>query len=701
MSATPITTTSDARGTFRFHGFPPGHAEVSVRALGFAPSALLVGPGAPARIVMKRLGSVAFTLIDAQTGEAVSGPAEAEVLVRDGGAWRREGEPIALEPGIARRIGEIAPGARVLNVRAPGYLARAGEPFDVASGQTRDLGPLALVRGHRVTGTVVDASTEAPILGASVTVQGEKLHGPKPAPAWTWPVARSADNGAFALDGLPSGELLLVASAEGYADAAAHRQRVLLSDQEDDARAPLLFRLERPGELLVRVVDRMRAPVPGVMIVVATADGTYASGTTESTDTKGEMIFEGLTAGSVTVFSARGRMRMGLARPATIQAGRRTEMIIPETGVLVRGRVLSGGRPVPAVVFLGSVAAPPAWGERAMTYELRDVPPGLTTVAVLRPAEAEDGSFEAGRYTSTVTEFSVPDGLSTFSHDIAVEPYTLGPGERLDNQPVTITGHLLDADTGAPLTLGIWAGQHDRLAAPTDDAGRFEVVLPRGGRWQLMARVPESHEWWFGESVEVVVEAGKIVSAPDPLVVTARRPRRLLLRVTQRVGGGVIPLLATCSPLKGGSEPDASLGGNWGSRASADALGIVSLRVDDPGSTDVVCLVPGLGLVIASGLTPSSDPEPPLVSLELGATGGARVAASLAEGVALREPFTGRGLALGFKAGEFPGALLSAEGSDLILRGLPAGAWGVSFADWRRSSLAISAGEIATILPPP
>lgn len=700
------TATSDPKGAFALHGFPPGAASLVAKAAGFAGGQAIANAGEPARIVLRRLGSIAFTLADAETGASIAGPADVEILSRSSGGWSPQGEPVRLETMTPCRLADVDPGARALTVRVAGYLPRSVEPFDVASGQERDLGIVALVRGRRVNGRVLDAETEAPVPGATVTV-AEHASRLRDATKPRWPVATTGEDGGFALEGLASGELQLLASAEGYADSPAHRVRVTLGSEDDDSRAPLIFRLERPGELLVRVVDRQGAPVPGVKLAATTTWGAWIPGPTERTDAAGEMLFGPMAAGRVTVLRADRAQEPGGGRlaEAVVRAGLRTDALVQEAGVLVRGRVLSGGRPVPALVFVGDFRDTREWDRRAPTYELRDMTPGRHDVTVMHAAANPDGTWSSGRGSTQDVVIVVPDGVAVLEHDIDVsfsEPEAPDPD---DEKPATVSGRLVDGDTGAAITLGIWAdgSRGGRIAAPSDEQGRFSITLPHAGTWRLMAQVPESQEWWFGPPVDVVVSAGKVVSAPDPLVVTAVRPRRLRLRVVQRTGEAQIPLRGTeCRPL---SAPyvsnDGTIRPDYGAPAEADALGIVSLRIDSPGSADVVCVVPGLGILIAPGLLPSHDAEPPLLALELAATGSVRIPAGLHDGIRLLEPITGRSLSIAAQPSALLGSLLSFEAGDFVLRGLPPGAWGVSFADGRRTSVVIETGTTADIPSPP
>lgn len=228
--------TCDAQGRFTLGGLRPGSHELSVYGenLSLLEPVLVKAPASGLTVKAARLGVVRLTL------RAPAGAA----LPRSAYVWRHT--PSGGGSGSGHRIlpeGRMEfigfRGPERLDIRVEGYV-RVEREVDVKPGAQVDLGTIALEVGLTLKGHVRDPSGQ-PVAGAHLTYAGASE-------------ATSAEDGAFALEHLPAGPVLIEVDAEGF---LALGQTLTVASEGP----PVVLTLSR-GALLTGVVkDAQGRPV--------------------------------------------------------------------------------------------------------------------------------------------------------------------------------------------------------------------------------------------------------------------------------------------------------------------------------------------------------------------------------------------------------------------------------------------------------
>ena len=161
------------------------------------------------------------------------------------------------------------------------------------------IGVFAQTGTYRIAGTVINATTGAPVQGATVAVLAvEDSH--------RITAAHSANDGRFAVDGLPAGKFQLTASKRGFTTAAydEHEQfssAIVTGETQDTSN--LVFRLT-PGAVLRGVVTADGGdPVEGARVMLFTRPQTHDPGAKTQqadasiTDDTGSYEFDNLPKG--------------------------------------------------------------------------------------------------------------------------------------------------------------------------------------------------------------------------------------------------------------------------------------------------------------------------------------------------------------------------------------------------------------------
>jgi hypothetical protein len=325
-------------------------------------------------------GALTGTVRDASAGVALAG-----VTVRVAGQS-------ALTDASGRfSIGGLAAGDVTLEASASGYVTQQ-QGVTIVAGQTVDVVvQLATVpapgRGS-VVGTVVDATTGAPISGATVAGAGRSV--------------TTDSTGGFALTDLAPGTLTLTVSATGY---STRQQTVAVTS--GSATAITVSLPQATGTVTGTVRNgATSAPIPGATVRVGSLTAT--------TDANGRFSLAGLRTGSATLeVSASGFVTQQQA--VTVTEGS-TEVVValPEVGPNIAVTVTWAAQPFDLDAHL---SGPGAGGTRFHVSFVNKNPvpyAGLTmdTAAgfgpeqiVVRP-DPSGGQFVPGEYRFWVDNFS-------------------------------------------------------------------------------------------------------------------------------------------------------------------------------------------------------------------------------------------------------------------------------------------------------
>jgi hypothetical protein len=145
------------------------------------------------------------------------------------------------------RIGGLHEGTLNVEVRVPGFASHKLPQREAAHSEKIDFGTIALDSGATINGTVIDATTSAPVQA--------RVRAPRPNPSGPrlslvmkdWIEAASDENGQFQVAGLNGGDYRLLVEAPGFAPALTERITVGREAGESDAGTVRLSRARRLG----------------------------------------------------------------------------------------------------------------------------------------------------------------------------------------------------------------------------------------------------------------------------------------------------------------------------------------------------------------------------------------------------------------------------------------------------------------------
>ena len=585
--------TSDVAGVASFAAVVAGNYLVAIDAPGRSPvraTRFLHGhPGTVERVVIPLASGVAVSgTVTDSAGRPVAGARVVAVdagaagatvdLARDGAASGKDG---------AWSLPALAAGTYRLAVAHGSHPIEIGQPLTVGEHPVVGI-DLRLPDGCRLRGAVRGRGGE-PIAGARVAASARGT-GAVDAPARS---AVTDEQGRFQLDGLPAGEVDVVAQAAG---AAAPPARASL---EPGAPAEVTFVLDQDET----IAGTLRAtgtgqPVAEAMVVARPAEvvpGQRLRGDLSTvTDGDGGFVVRGLAPGKSYLLYAAGpgQAIAGAAYRqralATVRAGSRDvglELAVPRA---IRGRAVLPGGSAPSLftVALGS-SAPVPFGAGSGEFSLRGIAPGEHRLRIDGP-----------EFQRRVLLVDVPaDG------DVDLGTVDLSAGRRLTGVVTSASGAPVE---GARVTFGArlvgdatsaarMEGRDDLggRQATTSADGSFALAGVGDGPGVLVAEHPE-----LGRSRPMRVPAG----AAGPLTVALEPVGRVDGRVVEGERGvaGVSVFLDTV--------PDS---GNT-ITAVTDSDGEFSLRSVSPGNYRAAAALPHDGAGAASVTRP--------VTVEPGAT---------------------------------------------------------------------------------
>jgi hypothetical protein len=274
-------------GSFRFTDVPPGTYQLRS---GNAVAALSVVQGDVAMDLVIPTGSVAGVVLDAQTGDPVSGAGVLLYVPAATGAT--PGPAIDQVFGRAQTAGDggfhmdgVDPGTYSLRVSATDFATSKQDGIAVTAAQPTTVS-FRLDEGGTVVGTVRDESGN-PVAGARVTAHNESLGISDPRGSAN---VVTGQDGTFTLRALAAATYALVAAADGFASSSA---QVAF----DGTALHVDLKLTIGGALTVHAVDGTGKPVAGAVITMTTLPPGAASPGRLATDADGLAKFAHLGAG--------------------------------------------------------------------------------------------------------------------------------------------------------------------------------------------------------------------------------------------------------------------------------------------------------------------------------------------------------------------------------------------------------------------
>jgi protocatechuate 3,4-dioxygenase beta subunit len=214
------------------------------------------------------------------------------------------GEPAAGEEPEIPFFGGSSGGPRV-RATARGFVSATSEPFAIGAGANVTAPTIKLSRGATVRGRVTEPGGK-PVAGATVEVGYEsaggaffdEMFGGSRAGAAT--TLRTAADGTFAAETVPSGPVTFTASAPGWAPT-----RVGVTVAGEAAPEPFDLRLRPAREIRGRVTGPDGAAVAGASVSVAGGTGggaeAYVAPVSASSGADGTFALKGLPPGSHAV----------------------------------------------------------------------------------------------------------------------------------------------------------------------------------------------------------------------------------------------------------------------------------------------------------------------------------------------------------------------------------------------------------------
>ena len=445
-----------------------------------------------------------------------------------------------------------------LSVKAPGYQAKAFVPWPqphglspVVAGETQTI-DVALLRGGRIEGEVVDAGGEA-IAGAIVEATSAGRGWGRGGSMWLGtPSATSDAAGKYAIVGVPPGPYRVTVRAAGFAETVSEEQ---IEITEAGNTETLKVVLSGAGIIEGVVLDPEGEPVAGATVRARSQADPEASGgrrgqwmrrmrerqnpSLSVTDAEGRFRLDGLAPKLkwVAVASATGLVDAE-SEPARLEVGEvRDVEIALLPGATFAGRVQNeDGRPVAgAQVRIGTLTPEQARRVSLSTWEAQRLLGDATVTD-------EDGRFSMenvapGRLIVRVeAEGYVPFFKRNVSIDVGgrVDSYsaTLGTGG-------TLRGRVLGPDKKGIARCGVtastsgiqqgWRGNQElapegesggdeitpALFAMTDDRGNWEIVNVPKGEYTVYVRWAQGYRTGADDPENASRSGVSVPGAPD------------------------------------------------------------------------------------------------------------------------------------------------------------------------------------------
>ncbi|MCB9899091.1 MAG: carboxypeptidase regulatory-like domain-containing protein [Planctomycetes bacterium] len=399
----------DGDGRFVLSGYDEGKLKVRARAPGRVSASLEADAGA--EDLLLTLGdttSIAGIAMDLDTGDPLTSYTLA-CYAGDGSfsmadMFELQDRLEASRPPLHVRHDEgrflldgLQPGPYTLLLTAEGHarVVRSGLRAEAGKATTGVI--LMVPLEGRITGTVVDGRTGAPLGGALVTTGGTDMMSTyKELFSGTPPRATTDDDGRFELSGLSEDPVTLTVRHEGHVDETLPDTFVRSGQTLDVG----LVRLSGGARLYGRIVDGRGQPAHDVTVLAADATGRTMKRASSDSDGRWEVL--GLEPGSYRVtrmdftvdvgdFDAGDYMEKLVTKSVTVAADEDLEVDLSRDdapGTTLRGLVSSSDGPqAKALVFAvlqdGGADVRMATADDDGRYELSGLRPGEYLLQVM------------------------------------------------------------------------------------------------------------------------------------------------------------------------------------------------------------------------------------------------------------------------------------------------------------------------------
>jgi protocatechuate 3,4-dioxygenase beta subunit len=620
-------SSTDVAGAFRVSNLAKGRPlMLTANAPGYAFSSRSVTPPADGvAIVLGRSGTIRGKVVDAGTGAPITAFSVAAMpAARGGRGFGGGGGPAAFggAPSQAQFAEDgsfelsVAPGSWRVRATADGYRPADVSNVDLDAGETKEGVEIALKRGGGLTGHVVD-NRGNPVSGANVACCSAGGGGGFGGPgggfgggASSGPSATTDADGAFALDGLPEGHVLLTVTSGDTVPASR--------DVDPAATPDVTIALSTGAEITGTVVSSdAGSPVPGASVSLAPEGDSGAAGgapQTAQSDGAGGFHFDHLSA---------GRYRL--------TAQTKTTSSTPQDLVVSDGQPMDGVRVTVStgIEIDGAVTGLPS-GQLG----------GVNVSASATGFQSSAVTSDDGRFTIT----SAPSGVvrltaSTTMPSVRTVAKTV---ELTDDNPQTSVDLAFEGGSrlsGAVTKAGKAVTQFAVSATPDppDGTGRRYTAMSDGsGHYEIDNMIDGNYD---------VVVSGS--DSPYRTTVTVSGDTNGDLTLPATTISGVVSDSASGAPLEGASiqaETGAEAASASIKRTITDSTGAYSLTDLDAGSYQVSARKDGYQLKTQPA-TVGSDP----VNLDFGLDPGAGLTIRATDGLS-GMPLGGL-IALAFGAG--------------------------------------------------
>ncbi len=446
----PELVRTDSDGRYEIGGIEPGRVRIVARAQGTREPALVEEREAPAgRLVVEFVftpGTPCSGHVVDEVGSPVPGAtvrAQVDGLFEPLSASGDEDGAFRFDalPGRSARLLVEAAGCRQIEPATVSY--DAGSPAPVV---------LEVVRAGALIGRVLDPAGRG---FTDVRVEAESGDG-----ATSSAVGRTDRNGRFRIAGLPPGRYRCRAICQGYPDARSIEVAVEPGSDADAGEV----RFELGASLSGRVVAADGAAIAGARVEYRAPEETRFSQHVVS-GPEGEFEIAGLAPGSRVVLRARARGHSD-GEERALEAGEGAATLVLEPIGTFSG------------VVCGADGAPVAG---AWVAQMGDLSRAVRTDAEGRFALAASGRRDP---IAIVHASGHPAVRVRLTSD---QPNRIALLAEVPSKGVAVEGRLTSDGTPVAGVLVLAASEAGSALGSTDDSGRFLLILPGAGSWELAA----------------------------------------------------------------------------------------------------------------------------------------------------------------------------------------------------------------------